>query len=89
MPGELLVTRPAPVPAPATDRVNIGGGGGGGGADARIDFETARAAGTSICLVRFGFGYETFPAALLRGDEGLADDPRQLPAIIEQLLDSH
>ena len=57
--------------------------------DSRIDFETARAAGTSICLVRFGFGYETFPAALLRGDEGLADDPRQLPAIIEQLLDSH
>ena len=57
--------------------------------DSRIDFETARAAGTPICLVRFGFGYETFPAAQLRGDEGLADDPRQLPAIIERLLDSH
>jgi len=57
--------------------------------DSTIDFETARAAGTPICLVRFGFGYETFPAAQLRGDEGLADDPGQLPAIIEQLLNSH
>ncbi|HEX5109011.1 MAG TPA: HAD-IA family hydrolase [Vicinamibacterales bacterium] len=56
--------------------------------DSRIDFETARAAGTAICLVRFGFGYETFPAGLLSGDEGLADAPRQLPAIIERLLES-
>jgi phosphoglycolate phosphatase len=56
--------------------------------DSRIDFETARAAGTAICLVRFGFGYETFPAGLLSGGEGLADDPSQLPAIIERLLDS-
>jgi phosphoglycolate phosphatase len=50
--------------------------------DSRIDLETARAAGTDICLVRFGFGYQTIPAAQLRGDEVFADDPRTLPVLI-------
>jgi phosphoglycolate phosphatase len=50
--------------------------------DSRIDLETARAAGTDICLVRFGFGYQTLPPASLRGDEVFADDPRALPGIL-------
>ncbi len=54
--------------------------------DSRIDFETARAAGTAVCLVRYGFGYEQFPLATLRGDEGLADTPRDLPRVIRMVL---
>ncbi len=55
--------------------------------DSRIDFDTARAAGTAICLARYGFGYEGFPTGQLRGDEGLVDTPAQIPATIEELLD--
>jgi phosphoglycolate phosphatase len=47
--------------------------------DSRIDVETARAAGTGICLVRFGFEEQRVPSECLRGDEGHADDPRRLP----------
>lgn len=54
--------------------------------DSRIDFETARAAGTHVCLTRWGFGYEGFPIASLRGDEALVDRPADLPAAIERLL---
>jgi phosphoglycolate phosphatase len=55
--------------------------------DSRIDFETARAAGTAVCLARYGFGYEGFPVTELRGDEGLVDAPAQIPAVIDEILD--
>ena len=55
--------------------------------DSRIDFETARAAGTAICLARYGFGFEGFPRAELRGDEGLADEPAQIVGEVDRLLD--
>jgi phosphoglycolate phosphatase-like HAD superfamily hydrolase len=54
--------------------------------DSRIDFETARAAGTAVCLTRYGFGYEGFPIGQLRGDEGLVDTPSQIPEAVERLL---
>ena len=54
--------------------------------DSRIDLETARAAGTDICLVRFGFLHDSFPASHLRGDEGVVSDPRDLPAALEALF---
>jgi phosphoglycolate phosphatase len=54
--------------------------------DSRIDFETARAAGTAVCLVRYGFGYEQFPVATLRGDEGLADTAADIPRVVRMLL---
>ena len=54
--------------------------------DSRIDLESARAAGTDICLVRFGFPHDSFPAAHLRGDEGIVSDPRDLTAALEALL---
>ena len=54
--------------------------------DSRIDHETARRAGVSVCLARYGYGFETFPLAELRGDEALADDAAQLPALVERLL---
>lgn len=50
--------------------------------DSRIDFETARGAGTRICLARYGFGWEQFPTDQLRGDEWLLDAPRGLAAAL-------
>ncbi len=49
--------------------------------DSAIDLRTARAAGTRICLVRYGFGFQT-AAAELRGDELVADRPDLLPTIL-------
>ena len=54
--------------------------------DSRIDLETARAAGIDICLVRFGFPHDSFPAAHLRGDEGVAHTADDLAAILTQLF---
>jgi phosphoglycolate phosphatase len=54
--------------------------------DSWVDYETARAAGTAICLARYGFGYEAVRVAELRGDEGLVDEPSQLVAAIDRLL---
>jgi len=48
--------------------------------DSAIDLRTARAAGTRVCLVRYGFGFPT-AAAELRGDEPIAGEPRELVAI--------
>jgi phosphoglycolate phosphatase len=50
--------------------------------DSWIDHETARAAGTAICLARYGFGYEGFPGDRLRGDEAWADEPAHLVAAV-------
>src|SRR5689334_12976837 len=49
--------------------------------DSRIDFATARAAGTHVCLARYGFGFTGFPLEELRGDEGLVDEPAQIPPV--------
>jgi phosphoglycolate phosphatase len=49
--------------------------------DSAIDLRTARAAGTRICLVRYGFGFQT-AAAELQGDEIIADRPDLLPIIL-------
>jgi phosphoglycolate phosphatase len=49
--------------------------------DSAIDLRTARAAGTRICLVRYGFGFQT-AAGELAGDELVADSPSRLPTIL-------
>lgn len=54
--------------------------------DSRIDFETARAAGTAVCLARYGFGYEQFPLDHLTGAEEVVDDPAEIPGAIERLF---
>lgn len=54
--------------------------------DSWVDYRTARAAGTAVCLARYGFGYEGVQVAELRGDEALADHPSDLPAVIGTLL---
>ena len=46
--------------------------------DSLIDWETARNAGTQICLARYGFGFREFPIERLDGSERLIDSPADL-----------
>jgi phosphoglycolate phosphatase len=55
--------------------------------DSPIDHETARRAGTAMCLARYGFGSEGFPSTALTGNVGLVDDPVEFPKVIARLLD--
>jgi phosphoglycolate phosphatase len=55
--------------------------------DSWIDRETARGAGTAICLARYGFGYHAVDPAQLRGDEQLVDDPSEMAEVIRRMLD--
>jgi len=50
--------------------------------DSIIDWRTGRAAGTSVCLVRYGFGFEGFPIADLRPEDRTIDTPA---ALLEKL----
>lgn len=54
--------------------------------DSPVDLETARRAGTHICLARYGFGYR-FDGNGFRGDEKFIDEPKDLPAIVDVLND--
>jgi phosphoglycolate phosphatase len=49
--------------------------------DSPIDLQTARAAGTRVCLARYGFGYRFQPDAF-RGDELFVDAPSELPQVL-------
>ena len=49
--------------------------------DSPIDLQTARAAGTHICLARYGFGYRFGPESF-RGDERFVDNPSELPGVL-------
>ena len=49
--------------------------------DSPVDLDTARNAGTRICLVRYGFGF-AFADDAFRGDEMLVDAPHQLVGLI-------
>lgn len=51
--------------------------------DSPIDLETARRAGTRICLARYGFGFRFEPGAF-RGDELFIDAPGDLVGILNQ-----
>jgi phosphoglycolate phosphatase len=46
--------------------------------DSVVDWRTAHAANTHVCLARYGFGWEGFPVEELEADTWIADDPRQL-----------
>ena len=46
--------------------------------DSVIDWRTARAASTQICMARYGFGYAGFPVADLDPATRLIDAPEQL-----------
>jgi len=46
--------------------------------DSVIDWRTARAAGVAVCLVRYGFGFETFPVAELGMEDRVISAPTDL-----------
>ena len=46
--------------------------------DSIIDFRTARAANTPICVARYGFGFEGFPEELLKPHDRTVSSPRDL-----------
>ena len=50
--------------------------------DSVIDWRTARAAGTAICLARYGFGFEGFPAGELSAADRLIDAPAELLGLV-------
>ena len=58
----------AKVPAAATLMVG----------DSVMDWKTARAAATAVCLARYGFGFDSIPLHELAPDERVIDDPREL-----------
>lgn len=43
--------------------------------DSLIDWNTARAARTAICLAGYGFGFEGFPRGILTNDDFVVDSP--------------
>ena len=49
--------------------------------DSRVDLLTARAAGTRICLARYGFGFRFGPQDL-RGDEIVVGSAAEIPAAL-------
>ncbi len=51
--------------------------------DSTVDLLTARAAGTSICIARYGFGQVTFDPAQLHGGERFADTPGDILNLIQ------
>lgn len=46
--------------------------------DSAIDWRTARAAGTRVCLARYGFGFDSLPVHELASNEHVIDAPAQL-----------
>ena len=46
--------------------------------DSPIDWTTAKAAGTAICVVRYGFGFEGFSTAMLDPGDRVIDAPLDL-----------
>jgi phosphoglycolate phosphatase len=46
--------------------------------DSHVDVETAHAAGTRVCVARYGFGQASFRHEALRGDEFFVDRPQDL-----------
>ena len=50
--------------------------------DSVIDWRTARNASTSICLARYGFGFEGFPLSDLAPADRVIDAPMELPPLL-------
>jgi phosphoglycolate phosphatase-like HAD superfamily hydrolase len=50
--------------------------------DSAIDLRTARAAGTRLCVVRYGFGFATAAPGLAATDM-IADRPADLPRLLD------
>jgi phosphoglycolate phosphatase len=50
--------------------------------DSAIDWRTARAARTQLCLARYGFGFEDVPAGELEADVRIIDAPGDLRDVV-------
>jgi phosphoglycolate phosphatase len=50
--------------------------------DSLADWRTAHAAGTRVCMVRYGFGFENFPADQLVADDLAIDTPAELENLL-------
>jgi phosphoglycolate phosphatase len=50
--------------------------------DSAVDLLTAHAAGTRVCIVRYGFGFAGFDRSRLRGGEVFADHPADVAAFV-------
>jgi phosphoglycolate phosphatase-like HAD superfamily hydrolase len=46
--------------------------------DSAIDWRTARAASTGVCLARYGFGFDTIPLHELATDDRVIDTAADL-----------
>ena len=55
--------------------------------DSWIDCQTARNAGTRLCLARYGFGLPSRPHPELTSEDGDVDAPGELPKAIRRLFD--
>jgi phosphoglycolate phosphatase len=53
--------------------------------DSAIDLETARNAGTRVCLARYGFGFTRCSPAMFSGGELFVEDPAGIPALVEAI----
>jgi phosphoglycolate phosphatase-like HAD superfamily hydrolase len=53
--------------------------------DSAVDHETAVRAGVRCCLATYGFGYVSFPAERLSGNEWLVRHPSELVPIFEAM----
>jgi phosphoglycolate phosphatase len=49
--------------------------------DSIVDWRTARAAKSAMCLARYGFGFETFPLGQIESADRLIDAPIDLLAL--------
>ncbi|MDR1990828.1 MAG: HAD-IA family hydrolase [Acidobacteriaceae bacterium] len=52
--------------------------------DSVVDWQTARAIGVSVCLVRYGFGFDSFPREQLTPLDLVIDEPRDLLSLMER-----
>jgi phosphoglycolate phosphatase-like HAD superfamily hydrolase len=50
--------------------------------DSVTDLRTARAAGASACVARYGFGFAQMPADELQGAAFLVDRPLDIAAVV-------
>ena len=50
--------------------------------DSVIDVRTARAAGTAVCLARYGFGFQGIPQSELRDEDRVVDRPTDLLSVL-------
>jgi phosphoglycolate phosphatase len=50
--------------------------------DSVVDWRTARAATTGVCLARYGFGFAGFPLHELHPDDRVIDNPNELLAVL-------